>query len=248
MTGTAYIGTSGFTYDDWKGRFYPPEVKQRAWLEYYAEHFDTVEINTSYYHMPRANVCASWRRRTPDGFCVVMKMYTGVTHRRRLANCEDLLESFVLAVEELGEKLGPILVQLPPRWKADPERLDKFLDLCPSHVRWAVEFRDPSWLCDEVYAVLRAHKAALVVHDLIKEHPEVLTADWSYRRFLGPGEQKYLGSYSAAMLRPVSRTIRAHLREGRDVYAYFNNDYACNAVYNGLELRRLVGGRDLSEE
>jgi len=136
----------------------------------------------------------------------------------------------------------------PARFRVDAERLDRFLDLCPSQIRWAVEFRDPSWLCDEVYDVLRAHKAALVVHDLVKGHPEVLTTDWTYRRFHGPGEQKYHGSYSDAMLRLAARTICTHLRDGRDVYAYFNNDSECHAVYNGLELKRLVAGEDPSKE
>ncbi len=224
-----------------RGRSIPPDVKPHAWLEYYAHHFDTVEINTSYYHMPRATVCASWRRRTPDGFTFVMKLYTGITHRRRLADCEDLLQSFLNAAGELGDKLGPVLVQLPPRWNADPGRLQRFLNICPAHLRWAVEFRDPTWLCEDVYAVLRVHNAALVVHDLIENHPDVATADWIYLRFHGPGEKRYHGSYTDAMLRPAANRIRQQLRSGRDAYAYFNNDYRCNAVRNAQRLREMVG-------
>lgn len=244
MSGTAYIATSGFTYDDWKGRFYPPEVKKRAWLEYYCQHFDTVEINYSYYHMPRANVCESWRQRTPDGFCFVMKLYGGITHRRRLVDCEELLASYLESVDLLGDKLGPILVQLPPKFNVDANRLDKFLDICSSHHRWAVEFRNTGWLCEDVYAVLRAHKAALVVHDLIQGHPEVVTADWTYLRFHGTAADKYHGEYGDDLLAPFAARIREHLAAGRDVYAYFNNDYDCHAVYDALRLKRLVMGRN----
>ncbi|MFO7900093.1 MAG: DUF72 domain-containing protein [Planctomycetota bacterium] len=186
MTAKAIIGTSGFSYDDWTGPFYPPDVKKREWLEYYAEHFDTVEINWSYYHMPRATVCESWRRRTPD----------------------------------------------------------RFLDVCPARLRWAVEFRDPSWLRDEVYEVLRAHDAALVVHDLIEDHPRIVTADWAYLRFHGTAARKYHGEYGEALLGPVAERIRTHLGEGRDVYAYFNNDYECHAVFDARTLKRLVTGAE----
>lgn len=243
MAGKAYIGTSGFTYDHWREVFYPPAVKQREWLEFYCRHFDTVEINTSYYHMPRPNVCAGWRQRSPDGFCFVMKMNGRLTHSRRLINCEEPLETFLIPVNELGEKLGPILVQLPPKFKADARRLDAFLDICPTQRRWAVEFRDPSWLCEDTYAVLRAHKAALVVHDLIPEHPRITTAAWTYLRFHGPSEEKYHGSYSDEMLRAAARRIKKHLKDGRDVYAYFNNDAHGHAVRNAASLIQFVSGR-----
>ncbi len=243
MSGRACIGTSGFTYKHWREVFYPPDVKPREWLEFYCRHFDTVEINTSYYHMPRPNVCAGWRRRSPDDFCFVMKMNGRLTHSRRLVNCEEPLAMFLEAVGELGEKLGPILVQLPPRFEADAKRLDAFLDICPAHLRWAVEFRDPSWLCDDVYDVLRAHSAALVIHDLIPEHPYLLTADWTYLRFHGPGEEKYHGSYSDEMLEAAARRVKTHLKDGLDVYTYFNNDQAGHAVKNAGRLADLVGLR-----
>ena len=242
MSGHVRIGTSGFTYDHWKDVFYPPDVPTRAWLEFYAERSDTVEINTSYYHMPRPNVCASWRERSPQAFCFVMKLYGGITHRRRLENCEGLLVNYLDAVGRLEEKLGPILVQLPPRFTADPARLDAFLRTGPPDRRWAVEFRHPSWLCDEVYAVLREHRAALVVHDLLRDHPDVVTAGWAYLRFHGAGEQ-YGGSYTDAMLRAAARRIREHVAQGRDVYAYFNNDAHGHAVKNALRLKEIVAAR-----
>jgi len=237
------VGTSGFTYEDWKGRFYPPEVKKRAWLEYYCQHFDTVEINMSYYHLPRPAVCEAWRRRSPDRFCFAMKLWGNITHRRRLVHCEEPLETYLESARRLGDKLGPILVQLPPKLNADADRLDKFLDICPSHCRWAVEFRNTDWLRQDVYDVLRAHKAALVIHDLIPDHPEVLTTDWTYLRFHGTAAEKYHGEYGDDLLRPVAARIREHLAAGRDVFAYFNNDYDCHAVYDALRLKRLVMGQ-----
>ena len=239
MSARAYIGTSGFSYQHWREVFYPGGVPQRRWLEYYCEHFDTVEINASYYRTPRANVCESWRRRTPEGFLFVMKLNNMITHRRRLVDCEDLLESYLAPVDALAEKLGPILVQLPPRFACDPARLKSFLSVCPPRYRWAVEFRDPSWLCEEVYALLRSHNAALVVHDLIQDHPRVVTGKWTYLRFHGPG-QKYAGNYSDAMLRTAATRIRTHLTSELDVYAYFNNDAHAYAVHNAKTLKKLL--------
>jgi uncharacterized protein YecE (DUF72 family) len=135
--------------------------------------------------------------------------------------------------------MGVILVQLPPRWKADPGRLEAFLDAAPRRHRWAVEFRDPSWLCREVYDVLRAHNAALCIHDMIEDHPRQVTADWVYLRFHGTD---YSGDYSPQALSGSARRIRRHLDEGRDVLAYFNNDIGGHAIHNAKDLRRFVEG------
>lgn len=237
--GQAHIGTSGFSYDHWQEVFYPPEAGKDRWLEYYCEHFGTVEINTSYYRMPRENVCQSWRERSPEGFSFAMKLNWLITHRERLAGCQEFLTSFLDAAEQLDEKLGPILVQLPPRFLADAKRLAAFLDICPRRRRWAVELRHPSWLCEEIYDVLRAHGAAMVLHDMIEGHPHVITADWAYFRFHGPGGG-YSGSYDDATLRAAADEMREHLDSGRDVYAYFNNDAAGHAVENARQLIELV--------
>ena len=236
-----HVGTSGFTYQHWREVFYPGDVPQKRWLEYYAGHFDTVEINTTYYHMPRESVCESWRRRTPDAFSFVLKLNRFITHRKRLADCGDLLESFLAAADKLGDKLGPFLVQLPPRFGADALRLAAFLKICPKRHLWAFEFRDPSWLCEEVYAVLRGRGAALVVHDLIEDHPRVTTADWTYMRYHGPGG-RYRGCYTPQMLREQAGFIRGYLSAGLDVYAYFNNDVEGHAVRNAADLKRYVQG------
>ncbi|MHC4982850.1 MAG: DUF72 domain-containing protein [Planctomycetota bacterium] len=235
----ARIGTSGFTYQHWRDVFYPDGVPQRRWLEYYSEHFETVEINSTYYHMPRPNVCESWQERTPKDFSFVLKLNRFITHRKRLVDCGDLLDSFLAAAGRLGRKLGPMLVQLPPRFPAEPKRLDGFLAICPKKRRWAVEFRDPSWLCEEVYEVLRNHGAALVVHDLIRDHPRVTTAEWVYLRYHGPGG-RYRGCYPKQKLRAEADQIRRYLQAGLGVYAYFNNDVEGHAVHNAADLKRYV--------
>ncbi len=241
MTGKAKIGTSGFTYKHWRDVFYPQGVPQKRWLEYYSGHFNTVELNASFYHMPRENVCASWRQRTPNGFCFVMKLNRLITHRKRLLDCGDLIDSFLDAVDNLGDKLGPILVQLPPRFKVAPRRLDDFLMLCPAEYRWALEFRNSDWLCDEVYDVLRGHNTALVVHDLIDDHPRKVTADWVYLRYHGPGE-RYASRYPWQKMKAEADKIKKDLSAGRDVYAYFNNDMHGYAIQNAQQLKKYIFG------
>jgi len=232
------VGTSGFTYDHWRGVFYPPDVPKKRWLEHYAEHFDTVEINSTFYHMPRAEVCEGWGRRAPEGFCFALKLNRVITHRHRLADAAEAMETFLAAARTLGEKLGPVLVQLPPRFAVDPERLGRFLDQCPARHLWAVEFRDPSWLCERVFHVLRDHNAALVVHDLIPDHCHEVTADFTYLRFHGPGGHD--GCYSPDWLRETARRIDEHLSAHLDVFVYFNNDVAGHAVRNAAELKERV--------
>ncbi|MHC4563675.1 MAG: DUF72 domain-containing protein [Planctomycetota bacterium] len=241
MSGQAYVGTSGFTYDHWREVFYPARVPQRKWLEYYCEHFHTVEINASYYHMPRLTVCESWRRRSPDGFCFVMKLNQWITHKRRLVDCAEPLEAFLEAVDGLGQKLGPILVQLPPSFHAEPAVLARFLKICPQRYRWAVEFRHASWLCREVYDRLSEHNAALVVHDhyVIPSHPPVVTTDWTYWRFHGTGA-RCGGNYMDEQLRELAEVIRGQLAGGLDVYSYFNNDAEGYAIRNAQRFRELV--------
>ncbi len=235
------IGTSGFVYPHWRGVFYPPDVPQRLWLEHYVQHFDTVELNNTFYRLPGAKTFDSWRRRAPAGFSYALKLSGYITHRKRLGDVGESLTAFLSRADRLGELLGPVLVQLPPRWHVNVERLDGFLDRCGRPYRWAVEFRDPSWLCGAVYDVLRAHGAALCVHDLIADHPEEVTADWVYLRFHGAGEPD--GCYTKAALRRAADRVRGHLAAGRDVVAYFNNDVGGHALANAAELRRRVTGR-----
>jgi uncharacterized protein YecE (DUF72 family) len=231
------VGTSGYQYKHWREVFYPKRLPVSRWFEHYARHFDTVELNSTFYRLPEASTFAAWRRQAPRGFCYAVKFSRYGSHLRRLLGPEALLERFFERATALRRTLGPILVQLPPHWRCDAERLRAFLAAAPRRHRWAVEFRDPRWLCEEVYEVLRRHRAALCLHDMIPDHPAVLTTDWTYIRYHG---ERYAGCYSAPQLRAEARRIRGYLAEGRDVFAYFNNDAEGYAVANALELRRRV--------
>ena len=234
------VGTSGWQYDDWRGRFYPEDVPRRAWLRWYAGRFDTVEVNNTFYRLPAARTFDAWQAEVPAGFTFALKFSRYGSHMKRLRAPRGTLGRFLRRAERLRARLGPILVQLPPRWRADPGRLAAFLDAAPRGYRWAVELRDPSWLSDAVYRVLADHDAALCIHDLLAGHPRVVTTGWVYLRFHG---RHYAGRYAPATLRAWARWIRARLAGGLDVYAYFNNDVGGAAVLDAADLRRYVGGR-----
>ena len=231
------VGTSGFQYDHWKGVFYPEDLSKSDWIGHYAKHFDTVEINNTFYQLPAAETFDSWREAAPKGFLYVLKFSRYGTHIKHLKDPADTTGLFLERARRLENHLGPILVQLRPNWHANPERLAAFLEAAPSEQRWALEFRDPTWLCDEIYEILREHKAALVIHDLIEDHPRVVTADWVYLRFHGAGNG---GDYPPEALSGSAQRVKRHLWEGRDVYAYFNNDAEGYAVANARDLRSFV--------
>ena len=237
MSARVRVGTSGYQYDDWRGRFYPRDLPKRRWFEYYAQHFDTVEINNTFYHLPAASTFDAWHDVAPRGFLYALKFSRYATHLKRLKDPREPLERFVDRAQHLGPFLGPILVQLPPGFHVNAERLAGFLDVAPGDRCWAVEFRHDSWLCDEVYAILEQHRAALCVHDMLREHPRRVTAAWTYLRFHGDHDG---GSYSPQFLSALARRIRGTLAQGIDVYAYFNNDVQGYAVCNALDLKRYL--------
>ncbi|MEO5511668.1 MAG: DUF72 domain-containing protein [Longimicrobiales bacterium] len=176
-------GTSGFAYKEWKGVFYPADIKAADMLKYYAGKFPAVEINNTFYRMPTESVVAGWADQVPAGFTFVLKAPQKITHFKRLKEVEPELDYFCTVAKALGTHIGPVLVQLPPNFKRDDERLASFLAAAPDDLRIAFEFRNPSWLDEEVYAVLRAHDAALVIaHDEEAETPMVATASWGYAR------------------------------------------------------------------
>jgi uncharacterized protein YecE (DUF72 family) len=235
--GRARIGTSGYQYDHWRRRFYPSALPKRCWFEHYAAHFDTVEINASFYRLPAAAVFDAWREAAPAGFCFALKFSRYGSHLKKLADPERTLALFLERARRLRDRLGPVLVQLPPHWGPDPERLAGFLAAAPKDVRFAFEFRDAGWLCEPVFELLRANGAALCVHDLLPRHPREPTADWCYLRFHGTRSG---GCYTPRFLSAEARRIASDLARGRDVYAYFNNDLGGHAVANALALRRAL--------
>jgi uncharacterized protein YecE (DUF72 family) len=237
--GTARVGCSGWSYQDWRGRVYPKELRQRDWFGYYASLFDTVEINNTFYRLPTPEAVERWAAQAPAGFLYAVKLGAFGSHRMKLRDAARWLPNHLDRVRRLGPALGPNLVQLPPRWKRNVERLDEFLTAAPKDIRWAVEFREPSWLHDDVFSVLERHGAALCVHDLLPHHPWERTTSWAFVRFHGPHalDEKYRGRYGGRRLWRPARRIDDWLADGADVYAYFNNDYDGDAVEDARWLR-----------
>ena len=241
--GTPRVGCSGWVYKDWRGIVYPDDLPQRRWFEHYAASFDTVEINNTFYRLPAETTVDGWAAQARPGFVYAVKLGGFGSHRMKLRDAASWLPRHLDRVERLGAALGPTLVQLPPRWKRNVERLEEFLAAAPAGLRWAVELREPSWLHDDVFDVLRRHGAALCVHDLLPDHPWVRTTDWAYVRFHGPDalNRKYWGRYGEEGLAAAAERLHGWLDEGAAVYAYFNNDHEANAVHDAGLLRARLG-------
>ncbi len=237
----ARVGTSGWAYANWRGIFYPPGLRQGEWLAHYARHLNSVEVNASFYRLPRENLIRSWVERTPEDFVFAVKAWRVITHFRRLEDCGPLLDQLFARVALFGAKLGPILFQLPPRFPADPARLERFLEGLPDGHRYSFEFRDTSWHREDIYALLRARGCAFCPFDLAGlVGPRVVTADFVYVRLHGH-ERRYRGAYSRALLEDWAGWLRARLAEGRDVFVYFDNtDEAAHAVENARELAAML--------
>ena len=241
--GELRIGCSGWSYKDWRGVVYPADIPQRRWFEHYQSLFDTVELNSTFYRLPAPETVERWAAAAEPGFVYAVKLGAFGSHRMKLRDPASWMDKHLDRVRRLGDHLGPNLVQLPPRWKRNVERLDEFLTVAPSTMRWAVELREPSWLHDDVFDVLCRHGAALCIHDLLEAHPFELTTDWTYVRFHGPDAiaAPYHGLYGAARLAGYAERLGGLLDAGRDVYAYFNNDWYGNAVTDAIELRAKLG-------
>jgi uncharacterized protein YecE (DUF72 family) len=238
-----HVGTSGWSYDHWQGVLYPDRTPVAKRRDFYVAHFRTVELNASFYRWPRDTTFAMWRERTPDGFTFAVKAPRGLTHAKRLLAPETWLERMEAALEKLGDRLGAVLVQLPPDLEADLPRLDHFMARCPARWRVAVELRHPSWDREDTFALLERHGAAYCV--MSGAHlPCVLraTARFVYVRLHGPDPHHlYAGSYSDDDLHWWAERIREWADAGRDVFAYFNNDGHGHAVRNADTLRALLG-------
>ena len=244
--GHARVGCSGWSYNDWRGVVYPQELRTNQWFDHYTTMFDTVELNTTFYRLPTVRAVEQWAAAAPPGFLFALKVGAFGTHRKKLRDASSWLPNHLDRACRLGDALGPNLVQLPPRWRRNVERLDEFLHVCdtlaPPTVRWAVELRDASWLHDETYEVLARHKVALCIHDLLPDHPFLLTTDWTYVRFHGPAatSRPYHGAYGSRRLQSLVTRLAGELDSGHDVYCYFNNDYDGHAVADATELRSAI--------
>lgn len=238
-----HIGTSGWHYKHWKGPFYPADLASTKWLPWYVDHFDTVEINNSFYRLPATSALELWCRQTPANFCFAVKASRYITHNRKLNDPQNAVDKFLTVIDKLERRLGPILFQLPPSWKVNAERLDQFLSGLPPSHRYVFEFRNETWNTHQVYEVLRRHNAALCIYELAGfQSPLEITADFTYIRLHGPGN-KYQGDYSQPILRAWAKRIEAWRKTLRHIFVYFDNDQAGFAAKNALELRQMVLGR-----
>ncbi len=234
------IGTSGWHYKHWLGPYYPPDLPLRGMLDYYARDFDSVEINNSFYRLPSPATFQAWRDATPEDFCFAVKASRYLTHRKKLIEPQNPLATLLAAAQVLGQKLGPVLFQLPPNWHCHLARLREFLGALPPGHRYSIEFRDVSWHNESVYRLLRAHNVAFCLYDLggVQSALEV-TADFVYVRLHGPGA-KYQGSYSKRALASWAKRIDRWRRADLGVYVYFDNDQAGYATINALTLHEAL--------
>jgi uncharacterized protein YecE (DUF72 family) len=230
------IGCSGWVYDHWRGPFYPPEVKAKDRLAFYATRFSTTEINASFYHLPSEAAVRGWAETAPPGFLFAWKVSRFISHFRKLKDCEESVELVFGRMAGLGEHAGPALLQLPPNLHRNDERLDGFLALLKGRGACAVEFRHPSWYEPAVFEILAAHGAALCISD--HHHapaPWTLTSRLAYVRGHGPGG-RYFGNYSDEELAQWAARLAEWRREGREVFCYFDNDVKSAAPADALRL------------
>jgi uncharacterized protein YecE (DUF72 family) len=238
MTPKIRIGTSGWSYPHWKGLFYPQDCRQSQWLEFYAEHFDTIELNATFYRLPKLKTFENWRLRTPDDFLWAVKANKYMTHTKRLKEPHEPLERFYEAASGLKEKLGPILFQLPPSLSFDEETFRPFCQSLNQSLRHALEVRHPSWINDRLLAILKEHNVAFCIADTAGRYPyhEAVTSDFVYIRLHG-SEKLYASDYSEEELRVWAKKIKEWDKE---TYLYFDNDFGGYAVKNAQRLKEIL--------
>lgn len=240
-----YIGTSGWYYDHWKGPFYPEDLPRSRFLSYYAERLGTVEINNSFYRLPEESTFRAWKDNTPPGFLFSVKASRLITHLKRLKEPERTLPNFLDRIKALGDKLGPVLFQLPPNWHLNPERLKEFAAALPKGLATTFEFRDATWFDEAVYKTLSDYNAAFCIYDLnYVQSPKKTTAHFIYIRLHGP-DGSYSGSYSDEALSEWADHFSGWIKKVKAIYCYFDNDQKGYAALNAATLARMIKERKL---
>jgi len=235
-----YIGTSGWHYDHWQDRFYPKTLTKAKWLEFYASHFTTVELNNSFYRLPSETAFATWHDSSSANFTFAVKVSRFITHIKRLRNSEEAVDNFISRAKILAEKLGPLLYQLPPNMHRNDEILESFLSTLPQGMKHVFEFRHQSWLEDKVFEILHKHNIGFCVFDMPSVScPLVATADFAYIRFHG-STGLYFSCYSDEELADWAKRLANLARNLEAIYIYFNNDAEAFAVRNAITLRRYL--------
>jgi uncharacterized protein YecE (DUF72 family) len=234
------IGCSGWVYKHWRGLFYPESLQQKRWFERYAQEFDTVELNNSFYHLPKPETFDKWRKQAPPGFCYAVKANRYLTQAKKLKDCEEPLERMMTSVRCLGDRLGPMLYQLPPNMKINLERLEAFLKILPEGVTSVFEFRNKDWYVPETYSLLDRYGASFCVHDMPgSKSDRIAVGAIAYVRFHG-GEGKYWGRYSDEGLLSWTDWVVEQECQGRSVWCYFNNDIHGHAIEDARTLKSMV--------
>lgn len=233
-----YIGTSGWTYDHWKGSFYPEDFPKRKWLEYYTEHFNTVELNATFYRSMQPNTFEGWYKKTPKGFVWSVKASRFITHIKRLKDASASIDVFLASTLPLKEKLGPILLQLPPGLGFEKNVFESFCKSLPSNYKYTIEARNKSWHTEEALSSLKRHHIAWCISDTAGRYPyrEAVTANFVYIRLHG-SRSLYASEYTEAELAKWAKKIRTWCKE---TFVYFDNDYMAYAPKNAVQLIQLL--------
>jgi uncharacterized protein YecE (DUF72 family) len=235
-----YIGTSGWSYDHWNGTFYPEGLPSARRLEAYARVFNGTEINNSFYQLPSEETLRAWGNTVAEGFCFAVKASRYVTHMKKLKDPPQGLQELLERVSVLGPNRGPLLFQLPPKWRFNRERLERFLGALEGAGRCAFEFRDPSWINADTLALLERSNTAFCIYDLDGyQTPDHCTADFVYLRLHGPNGP-YRGRYDEQSLEDWATRLRDWKASGLDTYCWFDNDEAGHAADNAKTLARMV--------
>lgn len=240
------IGTSGWEYPHWVGSFYPRDLARDRRLEFYADRFDTVELNNSFYRLPDADVFSRWAQRVPEQFAFAVKASRYLTHLRRLREPDEPLQRLWSRADRLGTHLGPMLYQMPPRWRPNYDRLAGFLASVPHGRPQAIEIRDRRWYGARLTGMLAHAGVAMCIHDMPESRPAPeRVGPFAYVRFHGAGE-RYGGAYSAQRLTAWAGRMAAWSEQGWPVWAYFNNDIGGHAIRDAERLRSLLERRGVT--
>jgi uncharacterized protein YecE (DUF72 family) len=235
-----FIGTSGWYYPHWQIKFYPDNLTRSHWLEYYSRHFDTVELNNTFYQLPADKTFKAWQISTPASFIFAVKASRFITHIRRLRNMDDALDRFITRVQLLKQKLGPLLYQLHPQMKRDDKLLEDFLSLLPAGFQHVFEFRDNSWFDDRIFQLLNKYNAGFCIYDMPDSNtPLISTADFAYIRFHG-SQELYGSNYRDSELKRWAELIKDNFSRLGNIYIYFNNDNQAFAVKNATSLKKIL--------
>jgi uncharacterized protein YecE (DUF72 family) len=234
------IGTSGWHYKHWLGNFYPAGTPTMAYLPYYVQHFNSVEINNSFYKLPSTETLTDWINAVPENFIFSVKASRFITHMKKLREPLQSMALFLERIQVLGEKMGPVLFQLPPAWRFNEERFAAFLQALPATYRYAFEFRDQSWYTDHAYELLQQYNCAFCIYNFaFHQSPLVITTDFVYVRLHGP-VNKYDGSYSDQVLTEWANQCEIWVNQGKQVYIYFDNDMHGYAPVDAQRLQQLL--------